>query len=439
MQTLLAASFAKAFQRFEFRQLHNLSESNWTAIKSAYYRCITEVSGQQANESHETYGMKSQIAIRGTPCHSSPSLFLLTSVQDIESVLPRGDWKDKTGPVGRSQTRHHFLPRLDSQLRKIHRQRNDRRHQLADWLLAKQQSANGPTFCQSNLETFFWQWTCQTSWMTLETKANGQAIPELLDWLATEFQSDWDRKRLIRLIVTSNTYRQQADVLPELAKADPDNRLLAQQTARRLEAEIVRDNALAISGLLNTEWIGGESVFPFQPPGYYANLQFPNRRYPTQTNGLQYRRGLYMHWQRTFLHPMLTNFDAPSRDECAADRIESNSPQQALTLLNDPVFVEAARAFSIRLLKLDESSTEARIQLAFQIALSRKATIEELGLLQSLYQAQLEYFSANPNEAKSFCQVGGSATIKLDNQVEVAALAQVCRVILNLHEVITRY
>src|SRR5690606_31046823 len=123
------------------------------------------------------------------------------------------------------------------------------------------------------------------------------------------------------------------------------NRLLASQSSRRLEAEIVRDNALAIAGLINLE-VGGPPAKPYQPAGYYGGLQFPDREYQADTDEDQWRRGVYMHWQRTFLHPMLANFDAPSREDCIALRNEANSPQQALTLLNDPTFVEAARVWA---------------------------------------------------------------------------------------------
>src|SRR5205823_245961 len=146
---------------------------------------------------------------------------------------------------------------------------------------------------------------------------------------------------------------------------DPTNRLLARQSPRRLEAEFVRDNALAIAGLLDPE-VGGPSARPYQPAGYYVNLNFPVRDYVAHRDERQYRRGVYTHWQRTFLHPMLANFDAPSREECWADRAVSNTPQQALTLLNDPSFVEAARVFAERLLLNPAvNGDDARIERAY--------------------------------------------------------------------------
>src|SRR5437667_3983968 len=227
--------------------------------------------------------------------------------------------------------------------------------------------------------------------------------PELLDWLACEFMQPgssrreealaekskidqslltsaatnrWDFKHMVKLMVMSSTYRQSSNQRLELKEIDPNNRLLACQTPRRLEAEFVRDNALFIAGLLNED-MGGPSAHPYQPAGYYANLQFPDRDYYSDKDERQYRRGLYSHWQRTFLQPMLANFDAPAREECTANRIVSNTPQQALTLLNDPTFVEASRVFATGLLAAKAKSDEERLELAFQRALSRSVADKE--------------------------------------------------------------
>src|SRR5207237_6896706 len=189
---------------------------------------------------------------------------------------------------------------------------------------------------------------------------------ELLDWLAIEFMdSGWDFKHMVKLMVMSSTYRQSSNPRPEIRERDPANRFLASQSPRRLEAEFVRDNALFIAGLLNTD-IGGPSAHAYQPAGYYVNLQFPDRDYYPDTDDRQYRRGVYAHWQRTFLQPMLANFDAPSREECTAYRIVSNTPQQALTLLNDPSFVEAARVFAAQLLARGPQSDDSQLDLAFE-------------------------------------------------------------------------
>ena len=140
------------------------------------------------------------------------------------------------------------------------------------------------------------------------------------------------------------------------------------QTPRRLEAEFVRDNALFIAGLLNED-VGGPSVYPYQPAGYYANLQFPDRDYHADTDDRQYRRGVYTQWQRTFIHPMLEIFDAPGREECTASRVVSDTPQQALTLLNDPSFVEASRVFAERIARGPCRGDSQRLAMAFEEAL----------------------------------------------------------------------
>jgi len=196
---------------------------------------------------------------------------------------------------------------------------------------------------------------------------------------------------------------------------------------------------LAIAGLLNLEDIGGPSAKPYQPAGYYEAIQFPNRDYIADTDANQWRRGVYMHWQRSFLHPMLANFDAPARDECAAARTVSNTPQQALTLLNDPEFVEAARVLASRLLQ-DKSATsdEARIDRAFALALNRNAKPTEITPLLAFLQGQRETYGAAPADSEKVLAIGLAPRPPLD-PVEHAAWTQVARVLLNTQEVVTRY
>jgi hypothetical protein len=219
---------------------------------------------------------------------------------------------------------------------------------------------------------------------------------------------------------------------------DPNNRLLAFVPPRRLEAEFVRDNALFIAGLLNLD-IGGPSAHPYQPAGYYANIQFPDRDYFPERDDRQYRRGVYTHWQRTFLHPMLANFDAPSREECTAIRVVSNTPQQALTLLNDPSFVEAARVFAANLLGVAKQNDEQRLNTAFQRALARLPNNKEKQSLLKFLAEQREHYSQDSDEASRLMKVGFATAPESKSQVELAAWTQVCRVILNLQETVTRY
>jgi hypothetical protein len=243
---------------------------------------------------------------------------------------------------------------------------------------------------------------------------------------------------MVRLIVTSSTYRQDSNLRPELADLDPQNRWLASQNPRRLDAEFVRDNALFVAGLLNLD-VGGPSVHPYQPAGYYANLQFPDRDYVADRDDREYRRGVYMHWQRTFLHPMLANFDAPAREECTATRPVSNTPQQALTLLNDPTFVEAARVFAAGLLSSARASDRARIEAAYQKALGRAPKSKEIASLDHFLHEQRAYYKEKPEDAKRLLRVGARSASAAVDEAEVAAWTQVCRVVLNLHESVTRY
>ncbi len=261
--------------------------------------------------------------------------------------------------------------------------------------------------------------------------------PELLDYLATEFRSDWNLKRLIKAIVTSRTYRQSSLSGSQLREVDPENRWLARQGRFRLDAELVRDNALAISGLLVTK-LGGKSVFPYQPPGYWSYLNFPPREWQNGTGDDLYRRGLYTHWQRQYLHPSLLAFDAPSREECTANRARSNTPLQSLVLLNDPTYVEAARAFAALILRDGGDSTRKRLDFAYHRALSRGVSDDEVAVLEPLLASHRAEYEADPKAAAELLAVGAKPAPDDVPPSELAAWTSVTRVILNLHEVITR-
>jgi hypothetical protein len=311
---------------------------------------------------------------------------------------------------------------------------------LARWLMDKENPLTARQFSNRLWKQFFGKGLSNVL-DDLGNQGEWPSHPELLDWLAAEFQgSGWDVKHMVRLIVTSRTYRQVSATRPELAEKDPDNRLLAEQSARRLEAEFVRDNALSISGLLHHGVIGGPSAKPYQPEGYYVNLNFPERGYQASSGGDQYRRGLYMHWQRTFMHPMLAGFDAPSREECTADRFQSNSPQQALTLLNDPSFVEAARAFALRLARENpEADDVMKLRRAIRLALSRDPKAGEIESLTEFVAEQRKNYQGKPDDAVALLKAGMSAAGAGHDPAELAAWTQLCRVLLNLHETITRY
>ena len=328
-------------------------------------------------------------------------------------VLARGNWQDEKGDLVVPGVPH-FLPQVANP-----EGRRLTRLDLARWLVARDNPLTARTVMNRLWKQFFGTGLSAVV-DDLGTQGEWPSHPELLDWLAVEFEdSGWDVKHMVKLIVLSSTYRQQSCLRPELREIDPNNRLLSCQSPRRLDAEFVRDNALSIAGLLNPD-VGGPSFYPYQPAGYYANLQFPDRVYTADTGDLQYRRGLYIHWQRTFLQPALANFDASSREECACTRNLSNTPQQALTLLNDPTFVEAARALARNLLARRGSDDE-RLESAAERALARPLQPRELDSLRQFLAKQ-----------RADAQPAGAKT-------ELAAWTSVCRVILNLHETITVY
>lgn len=347
-------------------------------------------------------------------------------------ILPRGAWMNPAEEVQAAVP--DFLPhtsvRADGRLNRL---------DLAKWLMNRENPLTARQFTNRLWKQFFGKGLSNVL-DDLGNQGEWPSHPLLLDWLAAEFRdSGWDVKHMVRLIVTSRTYRQVAASRADLAERDPANRLLAEQAARRLDAEFVRDNALAISGLISADVIGGPSAKPYQPAGYYVNLNFPARDYAASTGDEQYRRGLYMHWQRTFMHPMLAGFDAPSREECSADRFQSNSPQQALTLLNDPSFVEAARAFALRVLRESPGEGAERIRYAVKLALARDAKPGEVEALDKFLTSQRDFYQTKPEDAAAFLKTGLSDAGAGHLPAELAAWTQLCRVILNLHETITRY
>lgn len=342
-------------------------------------------------------------------------------------VLPRGNWMDETGAVCSAETPG-FLPRRATDGAPT-------RLDLAQWLCSDDNPLTARVIVNRFWKRLFGG-GLSTQTDDLGAQGDPPSHPELLDWLAADFRADWNVKRMVKQIVMSHTYRQQSGPRADLREQDPANRWLACQDPRRLEAEIVRDNALAIAGLLNRE-MGGPPCHPYQPGGYYAALQFPDRDYLAERDDRQYRRGIYTHWQRTFLHPMLANFDAPSREDCLAIRTAANSPQQALTLLNDPEFVEAARVWAARLLS-SPGDDSARLDRAFQEALARPIRDAERSSLVAFLDQARQQYRERPDDARKLIAVG-IAPVSQGDPVEQAAWASVCRVVLNLHETITRF
>jgi hypothetical protein len=384
-------------------------------------------SGSSASNSIEAAKAERQKLIEAAPkCLVSVS----TTDRRTVRILPRGNWMDESGEVVQPSVPH-YLPQpavTDRELTRL---------DLAQWLVSRDNPLTARTVMNRLWKQFF---GTGLSRMPEDLGTQGELPPNqpLLDWLACEFMdSGWDMKHMVKTIVMSSTYRQSSAATPAQLTADPQNRELARQSRFRLDAEIIRDNALAVSGLLVRN-IGGPSVKPYQPAGYWENLNFPTRDYIPDDGESQHRRGLYTWWQRSFLHPALMAFDAPSREECVAERSRSNIPQQALVLMNDPSFVEAHRHFAARAMDECSGSTEERVQWMSQQALQRSLHTVELETLLKLFQRQRELADADPTGREKLLKVGFvSSPVALD-QSELIAWTHVARVLLNLHESIVR-
>ncbi len=362
-----------------------------------------------------------------------PTVLVSQSVEPREMrLLPRGNWLDESGPV----VQPGFPSTLTVDVISPETGRLGRR-ELADWMIHPSNPLVARVFVNRLWKLMIGQGIV-TTLDDFGSQGSVPSHPQLLDWLAVEFiESGWNIKHIVRLIATSNTYRQSSTTSPELRERDPENQLLARQNRFRLDAEAVRDNALAVSGLL-VEKIGGKSVRPYQPTGYYAHLNFPRREYQASKGDDLYRRSVYTHWQRTFVHPSLMAFDAPSREECTVNRPRSNTPLQSLVLLNDPIYVEAARKLAERVL-LETDSDQDRLTTAFELALQRSPSTDEETMLLELHAEHLARYKKNSNAADDVLK-NGEATVDSDiDKAELAAWTSLSRVLLSLHETITRY
>jgi hypothetical protein len=274
------------------------------------------------------------------------------------------------------------------------------------------------------------------------TQGERPSHPELFDWLATEYiRTGWDTKAMLRLIVTSAAYRQASKVSPALKERDPENRLLARGARFRLQGEFVRDQALAVSGLL-VEKVGGPSVHPYQPAGLWEEMAFGGsfsaQTYVQDHGESLYRRGMYTFWKRTCPPPSLQAFDAPEREFCLVRRSVTNTPLQALTLMNDPTYVEASRRFAERIMKEGGTTPEQRIAYAYRLALGRKVKPGESDTMLGLFNRQAVVFRRDPPGAKKLLEVGESARDTALDITELAAWTTVASVLLNLDETITK-
>ncbi|MCA9113637.1 MAG: DUF1553 domain-containing protein, partial [Planctomycetaceae bacterium] len=264
--------------------------------------------------------------------------------------------------------------------------------------------------------------------------------PALLDWLAVEFmESGWDVKHIVRLIVTSSTYQQSSRVSPEQFARDPENRLLARGARFRMNAEMLRDNALAVSGLL-VERHGGPSVRPYQPKGLWEAVSYDAElEYVQDTGASLYRRSLYTFWKRQSPPPAMLAFDAPSRESCVVSRSRTSTPLQALVLLNDPTWVEAARGLATRTMReVDSTRPRDLARHAFRLATARFPQPEEARVLLDVFAAQQAEFQNQPEAARKLLSVGESPVDASLDPLELAAWTTVMQLILSLDETLTK-
>jgi Protein of unknown function (DUF1553)/Concanavalin A-like lectin/glucanases superfamily len=347
-------------------------------------------------------------------------------------VLARGDYRNQTEKV---------QPGVPSMLPALPEGAPPNRLTLARWLVDPKHPLTARVAVNRFWQNYFGIGIVKTQ-EDFGVQGETPVHPELLDWLATEFmRTGWDIRAMQRLIVTSATYRQSSTVTPALRDRDPDNRLLGRGPRGRLPAELVRDTALAASGLLNSA-IGGPSVLPYQPKGLWEEMAFGegfSAQSYVQSHGRDlYRRGMYTFWKRTVPPASLATFDAPDREKCAARRALTNTPLQALVLMNDPTYVEAARALAQRTIVEGGKDDSSRVAYAFRLATARKPTGSESSVLRRLLQHRLEGFRKDPRAATRLVAVGESARDTRIDTAELAAWTTVASAILNLDETITK-
>ena len=348
-------------------------------------------------------------------------------------ILARGDYRtpgDKVTPAVPG-----FLPGMPADAR-------PNRLALAKWVVDPQNPLTSRVAVNRYWAMFFGTGLVKTV-EDFGSQGEAPSHPELLDWLATEFvRTNWDAKAMQKLMLTSATYRQSSKSTPELNERDPENRLLSRGPRFRLPAEMIRDGALASSGLLDTK-VGGPSVFPYSPKGLWEDIAFGDvysaQTYPQNTSKSDYyRRSFYTFWKRTAPPPGLNTFDAPDREKCTARRPLTNTPLQALVLLNDPTFVEAARVLAQRMLLEGGADASKRIQHGFRLVTGRIPTPKELAILRELLKRETSQYDSHPDQAAKLIAIGAAQPDPKADKILLAAWTTVASAILNLDEAVTK-
>lgn len=363
-----------------------------------------------------------------------PSVMVMQEREELRPtyLLKRGlyDQPDKSEALGADVPA--FLPPLDGE-------GPHNRLDLANWIVSRENPLTARVIVNRAWTRFFGQGLVETP-ENFGVQARPPSHPQLLDWLAMELiESNWNLQHVQRLILTSATYQQTSIRNPALHQRDPNNVLLARGARVRLPAELIRDQALAVSGLL-TPAIGGPSVMPYQPEGLWSELAGGSHETYTQDHGESlYRRSLYTYRKRTVPHPSLSTFDAPSWEICQIKRSTTNTPQQALALLNDVTYLEAARNLAVRVLDSDHQSSPKRLAMAFSLLTARQPTDVELEKLCGSLDRYQQHFAADPTAAKQFLEHGESprGAPNVDDAT-LAAYTAVASLMLNLDEAIVK-
>ncbi len=403
------------------------TEAQRLAIRD-YFRAVEIPTYRGMKEKRETLEREKQAILGGF----IPSLVMQERDEMREAfMLIRGEYDKKGEKVVRA---------LPSILPPLPKESPNNRLGLAQWLVSPEHPLTARVTVNRFWQQFFGTGLVKTS-EDFGVQGEFPSHPELLDWLASDFvRSGWDVKRLVRSIVLSNTYQQSSHVSAEQHGSDPENRLLARGPRYRFDAEVIRDSALFVSGLM-VERVGGPSVKPYQPPGIWEAVAYPTSNtanFVRDTGPALYRRSLYSFWKRTAHPPSMQTFDAPSREQCTVRRARTNTPLQALVLMNDEQFVEASRNFAARMLSEGGGSDEEKLAYGFRAVTARWPDDKEKQILKESLDRQLARFASDSAGAESLLTVGetkGSAPV--DARVW-AAWTMVANMLLNLHETVTK-
>lgn len=396
---------------------------------AAFFADVEEVGVYELREYRQFQPLQKTPALDGSEATCVATVSVPDGMRRTVRVLGRGDWMDESGEVVQAATPASLPAMVRAPGGEVS---EPGRLELARWLVQPDHPLTSRVLV-NRLWALLFGAGLSPVLDDLGVQGEYPSHPELLDALAAELvDSGWDMRSILRTMLQSRAYRRDARSTPELDAIDPANRLLARQSRWRLDAEFVRDGALRAAGLLDDR-VGGPSVKPYQPTGYWQHLNFPSRKWEPSEGADQHRRGLYTHWQRTYLHPALLALDAPSREESTAQRARSNTPLAALVLLNDPSYVEAARVLGARLAG-EPGGDAARVGELFRRVLQRSPSQAEAAVVQELVDAE----RAVEADRAELLAVGVAPVAADLDPVEHAAWTQAARAVLNLHEAILR-